>query len=73
MGTGTQPTKVTPLEFAKRHPGVNPDLLLGFVHHNEKDLYARGAIDWRSSESSVLLINERRFFDYILYFPIQAP
>lgn len=73
MGDDIKSRTVTAREFAAKHPGIDFDQLQGFINHNEKDLYEHGVLDFRNIESLVMLIDERKFFNYLLYFPIQAP
>lgn len=69
VNTSTQPTKVTPMEFSKRHPGVDLDLLLGFINRCEADLYQNGSIVWTDNEPPIVMVDEKRFFDHLLRQP----
>ena len=53
-------------EFARRHPGVDGDLLRGFISRHEADLYRNGSIRWTDSTPPIVLVDEKRFFDHLL-------
>ena len=57
------------MEFSKRHPGVDLDLLLGFINRCEADLYQNGSIVWTDNEPPIVMVDEKRFFDHLLRQP----
>ena len=71
MNPKTPSNRYTPFEFAAKYPAIDSDQLLGYVSRNLKKLDEKGIIYWKSKYSSVYLIDEKKFFKYILYFPIK--
>ena len=68
----TQPTKLTPLEFVARYPAIDVEQLIGFLCYNIKKLDACEAVSFRCNlDTYSVMIDEKRFFKCLLYFPGQ--
>lgn len=54
------------LDFIRRHPGLDWNLLMGFVRKYQNNLYRYGVILWTEDTPPVLHVNEKRFFNHIM-------
>ena len=70
MDTNTQTSRFTLTQFAERHSEIDLDQLVGFVRHKTIELHLHGAISFRSAESPIILIDEHKFFSFLLNFPV---
>ena len=68
----TQTTKLTPLEFVARYPAIDVEQLIGFLCYNIKKLGTYEAVSFRCNlDTYSIVIDEKRFFKCLLYFPGQ--
>ena len=64
------PACYTPTEFVAQYPFVDLDRLVGFINYNSEALHVCGAIAYEMHDQVVFLIDEKKFFGFMLRFHV---
>ena len=64
------PTFYTPTEFVAQYPFVDLDKLVGFINYHSEALHMCDAIAYQMRDRVVFLIDEKKFFGFMLRFHV---
>ena len=64
------PTFYTPTEFVAQYPFVDLNRLFGFISYHSEALRICGAIAYEMRDRVVFLIDEKKFFGFMLRFHV---